>query len=337
MRRNRWFVQDEEGGGEGGAGGGGGDNGAVEPAVARAFVADFVDDPKSIESWDDKKVVDFHGRLTGAIDKVRPAGSGKWPEKWRDEFAGGDEKALKQLERYGSPADVWKKARALEQRVTSGELKANVAFPEKGTDAEKAAWRAEQGIPATHDKYDLKLPEGMVLGEADKALVDDFLTSAHAGNMPPAAVSEATKWFFANKEKQMAAAKEATAKVQKDTEDELRGEWGNDYRKHESLIDGFLTETLADEDLRNDLAEARKVNPKFAKWMLGMALQLNPTGTVLPGEGQNQVQAVTDEIAGLQKMMGNRDSEYWKGPKAQANQARYRELVAWKDKQKKAA
>lgn len=347
MFRKTWLLQDQENGGTGGSGSGGGDggqggqggqagSGAVAPADARKFVADFVEDPKSIETWDDKKVVDFHGRLTGAIDKVRPV-NGKWPEKWRDELAAGDEKARARLERFAAPTDIFKSFRALEQRMSSGELKANVPFPEKGTDDEKKAWRTEQGVPESPEKYDLQLPKGFVIGDADKPFVEDFLKDAHAANLSPAAVNRAVNWFFSNRDKQLAAGKETRTKVEKETEDALRGEWGTDYRKNEGLIDGLLTETLADEDLRTDLATARKANPGFAKWMLGVALQLNPAGTVLPGAGGTQGQAVTDEIASLKKMMGDKNSEYWKGANAEKNQQRYRELTEWQSKQKKAA
>ena len=78
-----------------------------------------------------------------------------WPEDWRVQIAGEDEKALKQLGRYQSPADIWTKARALEQRITSGELKDYSPFPEKGSDDDKAAWRANNQIPEAPGKYEL--------------------------------------------------------------------------------------------------------------------------------------------------------------------------------------
>lgn len=296
MRRNGWTLQEEENGGTGSGGGGGG----VDAATARTFLTDFVHDPEMVKTLPDEKVIEWHGKINAGIDKVRPA-AGKWPEKWRDELAGGDDKALKQLERYGSPADVWKKARALEQRVTSGELRASVPFPEKGTDEEKNAWRKEQGVPEAPEKYELKLPEGFVIGEADKPLVDDFLKSAHAANMKPGDVNQAVNWFFQNRDKQLAAEKDAQAKIEKETEDDLRGEWGTDYRKHEALIDGLLAETMADEDLRNDLASARKLNPALAKWMLGVAMQLNPAGTVVPGGSQQAANTRLAEIRNILK------------------------------------
>jgi hypothetical protein len=63
--------------------------------------------------------------------------------------------------------------------VSSGELKANVPFPEKGTDEEKAAWRKDAGIPDKPEAYDLKFEDGFVVGEDDKPMVDELPQAAH--------------------------------------------------------------------------------------------------------------------------------------------------------------
>lgn len=338
MYRKGWFLQEGENGGEQGGTSGGGGTGAkaVDAATARTFLADFVHDPKAIEGLDDKAIVDYHGRVTGAIDKVRPASGGKWPDTWRTEFAAGDEKVAKQLERYATPADVWKKARSLEQQLSSGEYKRTTPFPEKGTAEEQNAWRKEQGIPESPDKYEIKL-DGITIGEADKPGIDAYLKYAHAANLAPDAVNKNLKWFFEAREQGMKAGQEATAKVKQETEDALRGEWGADYRRNVDIIDGFLTETLEDESMRKDMGEAWKVNPVFAKWMVGVARMLNPTSTVLPGAGGNQAQALSDEIASLRKMMGDKNSAYWQGADAAKNQERYRALLAAQDRVKKAA
>src|SRR5580765_7475618 len=78
---------------------------------------------------------------------------GYWPADWRKNIAGDDEKELAQASRYASPADIWKKARALEQRLSSGELRPVLtkdAKPEEIT-----AYRKAHGIPEAPDKYDL--------------------------------------------------------------------------------------------------------------------------------------------------------------------------------------
>lgn len=325
MRRNEWFLMDEAKSGEEGGGG-------VDAATARTFLQDFVHDPEMVKTLPDEKVVEWHGKINAGIDKVRPAG-GKWPDAWRDELSAGDEKARARLERFQSPADIFKSYRALEQRMTSGELKPNTPYPDKGTADEQTAWRKDQGIPEAPDKYDLKLPEGMVIGENDKPGVDEFLKKAHAAHMRPEHASAAVAAYMEMREQGIKKTAEHKAELTKSTEDALRGEWGQDYRKNEGLIDGLLAETMASEDLRNDIAEARKLNPDFAKWVLGVALQLNPMGTVLPGSGGTQMQSIQDDLATLDKMQVENPTEFWK----EANQQKQRDLLAARDRLEKRA
>jgi hypothetical protein len=310
------------------------ENTQVDAATARTFVSEFVPDPKVIEGMDDQAVIAYHGRVTGALDKVRPV-SGKWPEKWREELAGGEEKEAERLKRFQAPGDIYKSYRALEQKISSGELKPNAPFPEKGTDAEKNAWRQAQGIPESPEKYEVKLPDGLVIGEADKPFVEAFLKDAHAAHMPPAAANAAITSYFKMQEQRIAQAKEGWDETLKSTEDALRNEWGQDYRKNIGHLEAHLADSIGDEGLRTKVLNGIKSDPGFAKYMMAMVLQVDPVGTVVTGDGQTQLQAITDEVAGLKKLMGDQNSEYWKGPKAAANQARYRELVAAQDKLKK--
>lgn len=298
----------------------------VDAATARTFVSEFVHDPKAIEGMDDQAVIAYHGKVTGALDKVRPKSDGKWPEKWREELAAGDEKAVERLKRFQAPGDIFKSFRALEQRMSSGELKANVPFPEKGSAEEKTAWRQAQGLPETPDKYEVKLPDGIVIGEHDKPLVDTFLKDAHAANLPPSAVNTALTSYFKMQEAQIAEGKKAWDEGLKATEDALRVEWGQDYRKNIQHLEGFVSEWIGDEALRTKVMNGAKSDAGFAKALMGLILQVDPVGTVVTAEGQNQVQALSDEIANLVKMSGDKNSEYWKGPKAAHHQARLREL-----------
>jgi len=68
-----------------------------------------------------------------------------WRDDWRQQMAGEDAKALKQLERYNSPADVATALRAAQLKISSGELKSTL--PGGATEQQVAAWRAENGIP----------------------------------------------------------------------------------------------------------------------------------------------------------------------------------------------
>lgn len=259
-----------------------------------------------------------------------------WPEDWRARMANGDEKELKRLERFAAPADVFKSYRAIEQRISSGELKANKPFPDKGSDQEKSEWRKEHGIPEAPEKYDLDLGNGVVVGEDDKAVVDSFLKRAHSSNMSASAVKEAVKWWYDEKAARVKQAEEAFADRTKATEDELRVEWQGDYRRNLSIVNGFLDSRVSEKsEMKGLIQRAVQTNAEFAKFMAGIAMEMNPTATVVPGDGANAASAIEDEIAVLEKKMRDKTSDYWKGSSAEKNQARLRDLYRARDSRKK--
>ena len=115
-------------------------------------------------------------------------------------------------------------------------------------------------------------------------------------------------------------------------EDELRAEYGPDYRRNVTIANQLLDN--APEGVKDRLLAARGPDgtplgndPALIRWLVGLSRELNPITTVVPGSGTNAVQAVESEIAEMRKMMGDRTSEYWKGPKAAQLQARYRDLT----------
>src|SRR3546814_3644725 len=57
------------------------------------------------------------------------------------------------------------------------------ALPIYATPEQIAEWRKEQGIPEKPEDYDLKFDNGLVIGEADKPLVAEFLKASHATNV----------------------------------------------------------------------------------------------------------------------------------------------------------
>ena len=73
-------------------------------------------------------------------------------------------------------------------------------------------------------------------------------------------------------------------------------------------------------------------NPDALRWLSGLQREINPVATVVPGTGANAMQAIETEISELKGLMGDRKSEYWKGPTAQKNQARYLELITAQQK-----
>jgi hypothetical protein len=270
-----------------------------------------------------KGAQDDQGGDKGGADKG--AGSDKiWADNWRQNIAGTDEKALKQLERYQSPTDIWNKARSFEQRLSSGELKS--ALPKDATPEKVAAWRTENGIPSKPEEYDiadLKLPV------EDKEITSAYLTAMHGVNAPPAVAKAGLDWYY----KEVQRVNEELATRDKDiatkTEDQLRAEWGNDYRVNMNMVTGFMQsapEAVRDEFMHGRLANGEPImaNAAVMKWINGMARELNPITTIMPNSGGDFAGSVDTEIASIEKTMKENRKAYNADEKMQS---RYRDLL----------
>lgn len=258
-----------------------------------------------------------------------PEALGDWPADWRQKYST-DPKIVKQLERYASPKAALDALFAARLKISSGELKSTLK--EGATPEEVATWRTDNGIPESADKYDLTLTNGLVVGEADKPMVDEFLAKAHATNMHPSQVKEALGWYFDRQEQARVAQEAKDSASRAGSEDALRAEYGTDYRRNVAIANQLLDgapQGVKDQLLAGRLADGTPIgnSPDVIRWLVGMSRELNPIGTVVPGSGTNAVQAVEAEISSLRKMMGDNKSDYWKGPAAATNQARYLELT----------
>lgn len=321
---------------------------AVTAADAKTYLTNFVPDPKALDSMPEPDLLAYHGKVKGFTDKAlaeaTKANAGKWPENWKQELAGNDEKELAQVGRYDSPQAIWRKARELERQLSSGEYKKVAPYPEKGTPEEQSAWRKQNGLPEAPDKYDIKLKDGKAIPEEDKAQIASLAKAAYEMNMPPAHVNAIVQWMADESARQEASDKDADANERKAYEDTQRAKWGTDYRRNEALIDGLLD--TAPKGVKDALLNTRLSDGTLLKnsvgvqdFLAGLALQLNPQVTLVPGSSGNIMTSVEDEIAKIEGWMrapkGTQDSaRYWKDDRAQA---RYRELVAYRDGQKKKA
>lgn len=261
-----------------------------------------------------------------------------WGDDWRSRMAAAStdpEKELKQLERYESPEQVWKKARELERRMSSGELR--TTLPKGASPEETARWRAENGIPAKPEEYKITMPAGRQAPKEDDAFLKSFLKSAHEANYTQGQVDNAISAFYAEVDRQAGALTEAEKQLEKNTEDTLRQEWGADYRPNKAMAEALLARAPAgfrDRFMNGYLADHTpiKASAEAWKWLVQMEREINPAATVLPGAGGDLGKTIDAELANLKTLMGNPNSEYWKGTKAEANQARYRELLGAQEK-----
>jgi len=331
MNRVKHFLQDGAGDGQGGGGGGGG-GATITPADARTYLTGFGHGEDSLKGMPDPDVLKLHGAVTGHVGKmteeaVKTASGKNWPSDWRQRFAGENADALKTLERFPEPAAMWKSYEAMRQKMASGELKNNVPFPEKGTAEEQGAWRKEHGIPDKPEAYDYSnLGTGVVIGDADKPMVTEYLKFAHGKNATPEAVKENLAWFFGPyREQQEAARAESTKAQMQQVEEQLRADWGTEYRPTMSAITGLLDATFsADSGIKDRILNSIKLEPEFAKGWASLALQLNPAGALTPGFGADAQKSIVDEYQAIQKKRTDNRAAYNKDEKMQA---RERELI----------
>lgn len=262
-----------------------------------------------------------------------PADEGKadWAPDWRLKMAGGDEKVAKSLERFASPKEVHNSWKALQQRLSTGELVSKLPKDAKPEDVAK--WRTENGIPEKPDAY--AMPEGIVVGDLDKPGVDMFLASMHEANATPAQVQAGLKTYYQIKEDAIAAQAEADVAHRDEVADTLRAEWGADYRGNINGINAFLEmapEGIKDKLLSARMADGRAVanDPAFMGWLAQVAREVNPVGTVVPAGG-DQMGAIQTEIDKIKTLMRTDRKAYDKDEKMQA---RFRELLDAQEKRK---
>lgn len=261
-----------------------------------------------------------------------------FPADWRERMATGadgkvDKSKMNLLSRYNTPADYANAHYELRQKLHQAELK--LPLGKDATPEQVAEWRKENNIPEKPDGYLDGLPEGLVFGEDDKAVLDPFLQDMHAQNVPPAAVQRALAAYHESQAKQVEMVQARDAQIAEQTQDALREEWGTDYRANIQAINGFI-ESQFPQDIQKALHNARLGDddgtpllhhPDVLRVFASLGRVLNPQSTLTHGKGVDSLDTINDEIKGLEKRMGSKD--WYRDDKAQA---RYQELVRIRDR-----
>lgn len=264
-----------------------------------------------------------------------------WPDDWRDRFAGEDKTFRRQLERYASPTDLAKKARSLERKLSSGEYRRDL--PANASDEDKAAWRAERGLPENPDGYveALSLPDGLVLGEADKPIVSEFAAAAHAADMDPKHFSALVEKYYELQDRQLADRADADLAFHNESLSALNTEWGAHLRREVNGVNAFIGQYFPKE-MSADLLVARTPDgrllgdsPAFIRAIAALNRQVNPVSTLVPAGGSNPATSIGERLAEIRELQGDSSSDYWRGSKAEGLQREYLELLTAQEKTRK--
>lgn len=271
-----------------------------------------------------------------ATGTTATAATGTTDANWRDQEAAfvpeADRTAFRaKLDRFADKGAWLKSTRELETKLRSGAYKPVADFPEKGTDEEKATWRKERGVPDAPDGYKPELPGGMVVGDADKPIVDDFAKAAHAGNWDSKTFNQALGWYYQRLDAVAAERQAADDTHRNESTTALKDEWGKDYNRNVQAVRNLLGKAPADVSERltgGRTADGKLIgsDPAVLKWLAQTALDLDPLATVMPA-GRADVASLESRKGDIKKMMGDQTSDYWRGPKAAALQKEYRDIL----------
>lgn len=267
---------------------------------------------------------------TKADTKTTPAS--KWSDTWRLDMAGSlaetaseEEKAehtklLKRLERFNTPADAARALREQDKLIASGAHKKPLA--KNATPEQIAKWREENGIPDAPDKYDLGVKTEELAPMSAKFL-SLMAQQAHAANASPdvvKAIAAAVPQF------EQAMAQEVEVKneeAKRETIEELRSEWGPDYRAN---MDGLLSwlnsrDSAASEALINARVDGVQLLniPAVTRALAAHARELGFVGATVVPSGGDLGKSIEDEIATIEKSMfnenGTKNPAYWNSDK----------------------
>lgn len=256
------------------------------------------------------------------------------PDKdWRAIASGGDEKRLKQLERYSDLAAFANKTFSLEAKLSSGEYRRDL--PKDATPEQEAEWRQERGLPAKAEDYKQNLPDGVVFGETDKPVIEDFQKFAYDNKLSNEVFNKTLSWYHS---KQEAAAKqqEATdATYHEESKDVLMSEWGlKDYRSNLAAMAALrdqMPQGLADRVLAGRTADGKLIgdDPTFLRWFGALAREMNPNATVV---GLDSGKTVEGELDAIRRTRRENPDKY---DADKAMQARELELITAQQRMRK--
>lgn len=230
----------------------------------------------------------------------------KFDDDFRKQLAGEDEKRLNVLNRFTSFDDFAKSYFEAQDRIRSGDVLK--PLPENATEDDIKAYREQQGIPEDPAAYLENLPDGLVIGDDDKPVMEEFAKALHEVHAPPAMVHAAIGFYNELVEKGEAERQEEDKRIAGEMEEALREEWGKDYRGNINRMNALLESSFGAEQMEQ-FRSARSPDgtpllsqEAIVKGLLGIARTVNPAGHLVDSSGDPD-QSINDEIAKIEKLM----------------------------------
>ena len=233
-----------------------------------------------------------------------------------------------QLERVLDMGTFAKNYFSAQDKIRTGQL--STGLPTDATPEQLTEWRSANDVPLEATGYAPSLPEGLVLGVKDIAMLAPIYAAGHAQNVSNAAMSEMVGSFLQGRADEEQENLQTDGIHKQQTTTLLKETWGQDFDVNVNMIKGLvarLPEAVQEAFNNSRMGDGRALfnSPEFMVFFADVARQLNPAGTVVPN-ANNPVQAIDDEIKALEARMG--DKEWFKDTEAQN---RYQALLNAKD------
>lgn len=247
-----------------------------------------------------------------------------FPDDWRQKIAGEDAAKLKRLDRFASPNALFDSYINLEKKLAS--TRSVVERPEDGASEEDfAKWRKANGIPDKAEMYLEDMPEGLIVGEDYKPLIDRYLESAHAKGISKEAAQHAVAEFIMATNAQEEQMIEADSDYRADSVNTLKEEWGGDFKRNmiaiKSLLDGYgeVGELIN----QGRTADGRKLgdDPRVLRVLVDMARKINPVASVV---SDGKIDSLQSELNEIKRIQQNDPDRYYRDA---GMQKRYGELL----------
>lgn len=265
----------------------------------------------------------------GGADGEKEPAKGPWAENWRELMGGKD--GVKQLARYADPTGVWKKVKNLEKALS--ERAAGPVKPGKDASPEDiSAYREQIGLPKSVETYaeKIKFGDGVVIGETDKPIIDQFTKMAFERHHSPEAVADFVAKYYELQRQTADQQTETDDRFAQESRDTLRDEWGpQDYKRNVNASGSLFREMpkeVADAILTARTSDGRLIGnmPDFIKWAAQTALELNPAASVFPSGGAQPGKGPQDRLNEIRELRKTKPNEY--NAKAKAFEAEEIEL-----------
>lgn len=270
-----------------------------------------------------------------------------WKEMKEDiakHYAAGDEKLFKKelarLDRINDLKSVWGMYRDLEAKFSQGglvKIPGKDAKPEEIDEfAKKLGWteKPEEMISQ------IKLEDGMVIGDADKPMLTGFLAAVHGATSAQDFASKATTWYYKAQEEAAAIQDEADDTFRREAEKALKEEHGPAFARKTNAIASIFATAPGGADAKNPNSMFSRImggrtadgklignDPTVVNWLIGLVNEINPAATVVEDGNQSGV-TIDTELAEIQKLRTTDRRKYF----SDEVQARERELLEAKSK-----